>query len=68
MKEEIYYTTGEVAEILGCTKQWISQLARDGKIESYRLQGTGWHRFSKSAVEKYIRDNRIPAEIGTKGE
>ena len=63
MDNEKYYTTGEVAEILGCSKQWVSHLAREGKIESYRIQGTGWHRIKRSTLERYIRDNRIPRNL-----
>ena len=58
-----YLTTGEVAKILGCSKQWISHLAREGKIESYRLQGSGWHRIKVDSLKKYIQDNQIPVEV-----
>ena len=63
MTNEEFFTTGEVADILGCSKQWVSHLAREGKIESYRLQGSGWHRIKKSTLEKYIQDNNIPVEV-----
>ena len=60
---EDYLTTGEVAKILGCSKQWVSSLAREGKIESYRIQGSGWHRIKKSTLKQYVQDNNIPVEV-----
>lgn len=58
-----FYTTGEVAEILGISKQWVSTLAREGKLDSYRIQEGGWHRITKKSLERYISDNRIPVEV-----
>ncbi len=59
---ETYLTTGQVAKLLNCSKQWVSHLAREGKIESYRLQGTGWHRISRKSLENYVTANRIPVD------
>jgi len=61
--KKMWYTTGEVARLLGITKQWVSHLARTGKLESSRLQEGGWHRISRESLEKYIQDNKIPVSI-----
>lgn len=58
-----FYTTGEVAKILGISKQWVSTLAREGKLDSYRIQDGGWHRITKASLERYISENRIPVEV-----
>jgi excisionase family DNA binding protein len=57
-----YLTTGETAKLLGCSKQWVSQLARDGTIESYRLQASGWHRIDRASLEEYIEKYSIPVD------
>lgn len=61
MAEE-FLTTGEVAVLLGCSKQWVSHLAREGAIESYRLQKGGWHRIKRSSLEAYIEQYGIPVD------
>ncbi|WP_405679540.1 helix-turn-helix domain-containing protein [Streptomyces sp. NBC_01511] len=34
-------TTGEAARALGCTRQWVAQLARDGRLVGMRA-GRTW--------------------------
>lgn len=48
--------------LLGCSKQWVSHLAREGQIESYRLQETGWHRIERSSLEEYVESYGIPVD------
>jgi len=57
-----FLTTGQVAILLGCSKQWISQLCREGQIESYRLQESGWHRIKRTSLEEYVGKYNIPVD------
>ena len=57
-----YLTTGQVAVLLGCSKQWVSHLAREGAIKSYRLQKGGWHRIERTSLEKYVESYDIPVD------
>ena len=60
MKEHL--TTGEVAKLLSCSKQWVSHLAREGTIKSYRLQDNGWHNIQRSSLEEYVATHNIPVD------
>ena len=57
-----YLTTGETAKLLGVSKQWIGQLARDGIIKSHRLHDGGWHRIDRASLEEYVERYNIPVD------
>jgi excisionase family DNA binding protein len=63
-----FLTTGEVAELLHCSKQWVSHLAREGAIKSYRLQKGGWHRIERSSLEEYVKHFNIPVDWSKVGQ
>lgn len=47
-----YYTTKEVAEILGLCVQYVQRLARTGKLESYKSGKT--RRYTEEQIKKYV--------------
>jgi excisionase family DNA binding protein len=53
MNETKYYTTGQVANILGVHKDTVRRWENTGKIRSIRMEG-GWRRFPESELEKLL--------------
>ncbi len=50
----------EVAEILGCTQQWVVRLIKAGRLSGYRNPGGTWWLVPHWAVERYLKDTRQP--------
>jgi excisionase family DNA binding protein len=48
-------TAKEVGALLGVSSKHVAWLVREGKLESVRLGGSGWHRFRREDVEAFIR-------------
>lgn len=51
-----FYTTSEVAEILGATYLTIYRMIRDGKIKAIKLGRD--YRISYDELDKYIQRNK----------
>lgn len=54
--EQEYYTSEELAVMLGVTTRTIRNYLKDGKIKGYKIGGK-W-RFSKGNIEEYIRSQK----------
>lgn len=53
--DEKLYTIGQVATILGVTKQTIRTWDREDKIRSVRIGKDGWRRFTQSEIDRIIK-------------
>jgi excisionase family DNA binding protein len=64
-------TTGEAAEILGYTQQWVLRLVKAGKLRGHRNPGGRWMLIPRESVQSYLkahgqtsRDPRLTAPVG----
>jgi excisionase family DNA binding protein len=57
--KKAYLTSGEVALLLGVSSYWINILIHKGELDTHRLGGSGWHRISVSALERYAQRHDI---------
>lgn len=54
--DQEYYSSEELAEMLGITTRTIRNYLKNGKIKGYKIGGK-W-RFSKNNIEEFIRNQR----------
>jgi excisionase family DNA binding protein len=50
------YTSRQVAEALGISRERVTQLVRDGKLAAVRFGPRGRYRFPTTTVERLIAD------------
>lgn len=59
-----YYSTGDVAQMLGCAQRTVVNYVDSGKLKGHRLpptgKGHGHRRIARADLEKFFRDNGIP--------
>lgn len=56
-------TTGDVARICRVTIRTVIKWFDQGRLEGYRLPGSGDRRFPRAAVERFLADNDLPLEL-----
>jgi len=56
-------TTGDVARICRVTIRTVIKWFEQGRLEGYRLPGSGDRRFPRSAVERFLVENDLPLEL-----
>ena len=57
MEEKTIYTTKEAAKYLGISTSTIYRMEKQGLISAIKTPG-GQRRFSKEAIEKYLRRSK----------
>jgi len=71
MKKQPVYTTGQVAEICGCSAKTVAKWFDDGKIKGHRIPGTQDRRIPhehlaeflrRSGSERLLPGHRVPAK------
>lgn len=55
------YTPKQVSKLLGCSLRLVQQMLKEGKIQAYRLGGTGHPRITPAELD------RVRAEWGSEG-
>lgn len=59
-----HYSTGEVAQALGCSRRTVVNYIEHGKIKAHRLPptniGHGHRRVTREALEKFMQEHGIP--------
>jgi excisionase family DNA binding protein len=53
-------TTGEVASICKVAARTVSKWIDTGRLEGYRIPGSRDRRVTREALERFIRENRLP--------
>lgn len=56
-------TTGDVARICRVTIRTVIKWFETGRLEGYRLPGSRDRRFTRAAVERFVRDNGLPTDL-----
>jgi len=59
-----YYTTGQVAKLLGLAPRTVSKLFDAGKLEGWRVPLSSDRRICKRSFEKFLKENDINVEGG----
>jgi excisionase family DNA binding protein len=63
LKVRDFYTTGEMARILGCACQTIIRRIDSGKLKGHRLPGhQGKRRCLKALFRQYLIDQGVPLD------
>jgi excisionase family DNA binding protein len=55
-------TTGEVASICKVAARTVSKWIDTGRLEGYRIPGSRDRRVTREALDRFIRDNRLPTD------
>jgi len=53
-------TTGEVATICNVAARTVSKWIDSGRLDGYRIPGSRDRRVTREALDRFIRDNRLP--------
>ncbi len=62
-------TTGDVAKLCHVTIRTVIKWYEQGRLDGYRLPGSRDRRFTRPAVESFIRENDLPdVFLGSEGE
>lgn len=56
-------TTGDVARLCGVTIRTVIKWFEAGRLDGYRIPGSRDRRFTRAAVERFVRDNGLPPEL-----
>ncbi|GJM20284.1 MAG: hypothetical protein DHS20C15_01990 [Planctomycetota bacterium] len=56
-------TTGDVARICRVTIRTVIKWFEKGRLEGYRLPGSRDRRFTRVAVERFLRENGMPLDL-----
>jgi excisionase family DNA binding protein len=56
-------TTGDVARTCGVTIRTVIKWFEEGRLEGYKLPGSRDRRFTRSAVERFLKQNDMPLEL-----
>lgn len=57
------YSTGMVAKVCGVASRTVSKWHDAGKLRGYRIPGSKDRRFTREAVEAFLRAEGIPASV-----
>lgn len=58
-----YYTTGEMARVLGCAQQTVSRWIDRGELKGHRLPGRpGERRCLKAVFRQHLIDHGVPLD------
>lgn len=60
-------TTGDVARLCGVTIRTVIKWFESGRLEGYRLPGSRDRRFTRAAVERFVRGHGLPEELLARG-
>jgi len=56
-------TTGDVAKLCRVTIRTVIKWYDQGRLEGYRLPGSRDRRFTRKAVERFMRENDMPLDL-----
>lgn len=56
-------TTGDVARLCRVTIRTVIKWFESGRLEGYRLPGSRDRRFTRRAVERFMRENDMPLDL-----
>ena len=56
-------TTGDVARSCGVTIRTVIKWFEEGRLQGYKLPGSRDRRFTRTAVERFLRENDMPLEL-----
>jgi len=56
-------TTGDVARTCGVTIRTVIKWFEEGRLEGYKLPGSRDRRFTRPALERFLRANDMPMEL-----
>jgi excisionase family DNA binding protein len=56
-------TTGDVARTCGVTIRTVIKWFEEGRLEGYKLPGSRDRRFTRLALERFLRANDMPMEL-----
>ncbi len=62
-KDKDILTTGDVARLCRVTIRTVIKWYEQGRLPGYRLPGSRDRRFTRIAVESFMRDNEIPIDL-----
>ncbi len=60
-------TTGDVARVCGVTIRTVIKWYEEGRLEGYKLPGSRDRRFTRAALERFVRGNDLPLELLGRG-
>lgn len=61
-KDKDVLTTGDVARLCRVTIRTVIKWFEQGRLQGYRLPGSGDRRFPRAAVERFLAESEIPVE------
>ena len=61
-------TTGDVARLCQVTIRTVIKWFEQGRLEGYRLPGSRDRRFTRAAVNRFLRESGLPVELHGQGE
>ncbi len=56
-------TTGDVARLCSVTIRTVIKWFEQGRLEGYRLPGSRDRRFTRAAVQRFLRESGMPVEL-----
>lgn len=59
-----FLTPGQIAKLIGVTKQWVSRLIERGEIKSQRIGVRGWHHIPRASFVEFVARNKLHVEWG----
>lgn len=60
VQEEAWYTTAEVATLLGVSYSTAYRYVTDGFLTAYRMTPTGWHRIRGRDLLTFLQAKLLP--------
>lgn len=60
MPNPVYYTTGEVAKLLGFSPRTINKLVDSNQLCGFRLPGSLHRRVRQQELVKFIQEHKLP--------
>ena len=60
-------TTGDVARLCGVTIRTVIKWFEEGRLQGYKLPGSRDRRFTRAAVERFVREHDLPLELLGRG-
>ena len=60
-------TTGDVARVCGVTIRTVIKWFEEGRLQGYKLPGSRDRRFTRAALERFVRENDLPLELLGRG-
>jgi excisionase family DNA binding protein len=61
--EKDVLTTGDVARLCRVTIRTVIRWYDDGRLEGYRLPGSGGRRFTRDSVVRFLQQNEMPSDL-----